>query len=125
MIEGDPNIVESIEGDEEIIPTPEKIQSVFEQLVEGKEYKEERRLEDEKGVYIWEITVDVSEEDGGGHDEYGYMRKGHYDNGEISETDIHITRYDDEGMPRGGDLVAKLSGEDWEVATLTEGEWKF
>jgi len=109
MHEEPPKFEEKIE----VVPTPEEVQSVFEQLLEGKEYTSRRQLEDEKGIYLWDIIV--SQEDGG-HIEYSYMRKGRYEEGgEASSTAIHITFYDEEGMPEGGTSVAKLIDGKWRL----------
>jgi hypothetical protein len=104
---------DSIEQEEkqESIPTSEDIQSVFEELLEGKEYETRRKLEDEQGLYLWEI--EISEEDG--HTEYLYMRKGRYEEGgQASDTAIHIAFFDEDDFPISGSSVAKYM----------EGEWK-
>ncbi|MFH1308686.1 MAG: hypothetical protein ABIH51_01600 [Patescibacteria group bacterium] len=99
------------EKESESIPTPEDIKSIFEELLEGKEYETIRQLEDEQGLYLWEIKI--PEEDG--HTEYLYMRKGRYtEGGQASNTAIHIAFFDEENFPVGGHSVAKY----------IEGEWK-
>jgi hypothetical protein len=69
MGEGEPS---EFERGPESIPTSEEVLSVFQQLVEGQEYKERRKLSDEKGLYLWDIVVP----NGDGEIEYSYMRKG-------------------------------------------------
>ena len=108
MHEGPPDTFE--EGPESI-PTPEEVQSVFEQLVGGKEYETVRQLEDEQGLYLWDIIV--SGEDG--NTEYSYMRAGQYPEGQASATAVHVTFFDEEGMPVGGHAVAKYVGGKWEL----------
>ena len=108
MIEDEPNIYER---GAESIPTPEEVRSVFEQLIEGKEHQEIRRLEDEQGLYLWDVVV--SGEDG--NTEYSYMRKGRYPQGEASSTAIHVTFFDAEGNPVGGHSVAKHVEGEWEL----------
>jgi hypothetical protein len=49
MTEGESNLFEM---EPEHIPTEEEVHSVFKELAE-KGYKEERRLEDERGVFIY------------------------------------------------------------------------
>jgi hypothetical protein len=107
MNEKPPNTFE--EGPESI-PTPEEVQLIFEQLIEDGEYKDVRKIEDEQGLYLWDIIV--SEKDG--DIEYSYMREGQYSEGQASATAIHITFFDKEGIPTGGHSVAKY----------LEGEWK-
>ena len=107
MHEGSPNTFEKGPG---AIPTPEEVQSVFEQLVGKEGYEDVRKLEDERGLYLWDIKV--SGEDG--DTEYSYMRKGQYSEGQASITAIHVTFFDQKGIPVGGHSVAKH----------VEGEWK-
>ena len=107
-MEQPPNIFE--EG-QESIPTPEEVMSVFEQLIGAKEFKEVRKLEDEKGLYLWDITI--SEENG--ETEYSYMRQGHYSEGQASATAIHVTFFDKEGFPAGGYSVAKFVDGEWSL----------
>ncbi len=107
-MEKEPNIFEK---GPEAVPTPEEVKSVFEQLLEGREYKEARRLEDEKGLYLWDIVV--SEEEGS--TEYSYMRKGRYGEGQASATAIHVAFFDKEGMPAGGHSVARFIEGKWEL----------
>lgn len=83
MGEGEPG---NFEKGPEAIPTPEEVLSVFEKLLKGVEYETVRRLEDEQGLYLWDIIV--SEEDG--WTEYSYMRKGRYPEGQASATAVHI-----------------------------------
>ena len=97
----------------ELIPTPEEVQTVFEQLIEGEEYKDGRRLEDEKGLYLWDVIV--SKEDG--NIEYSYMREGRYLEGQASVTAIHVTFFDEAGDPIGGHSVAKYIEGEWELAS--------
>jgi hypothetical protein len=87
------------------------VRSVFERLIGEKEYKETRKLHDDKGLYLWDVTI--SEEDGS--TEYSYIGKGRYAVGGSSpDTAIHVTYYDNAGMPVHGSSVAKYK----------EGEWK-
>jgi predicted nuclease with TOPRIM domain len=62
-----------VEQTPERIPTPEEIFSVIKSLTE-KETTEIRRLEDEDGVYLLEVTVQGDTENE--VEEYAYMRKG-------------------------------------------------
>lgn len=100
----------------ESIPTPEEVQLVFEQLIGEKEYKDVRKLEDEEGLYLWDIVI--SGEDG--NTEYSYMREGQYSEGKTLNTAIHVTFFDESGTPVGGHSVAKYMGGKWELKQLTE-----
>ncbi len=107
MHEGPPN---NFEEGPEAVPTPEEVQSVFEQLVGKEEYEDIRKLEDEHGLYLWDIKIPRED----GDTEYSYMRAGQYSEGQASTTAIHVTFFDEGGIPVGGHSVAKY----------VEGEWK-
>ena len=94
----------------EYVPTPEDIRLVFKELLKGEKYETVRQLEDEQGLYLWDIKI--PQEDG--HIEYSYMRKGHYPEGQASDIAIYITFFNKEGIPISGYSIAKY----------TEGEWK-
>lgn len=105
MNEGEPsNIEEGIES----IPTPEEVRSVFDQLIEGVEYKDVRKLEDEQGLYLWDIINE------GEDTAYLYMRKGRYSEGQALTTSVNVIFYDD-GIPVGGHSVAKLIDGEWKL----------
>ena len=101
----------SFEIEQERIPSLEDVLSIFDKLTEEK-YKEVRRLEDEKGLYLLEIVVpgDLPDE----ITEYAYMRKGRHKEGQISETGIHATFYEN-NMPISGKEVARYVEEKWEI----------
>ncbi len=84
-----------LETGPEHVPTPEEVRSVFRELIGG-EYREVRKREDEKGLYLLEVVVPGEAE--GETTEYAYMRKGRYAEGQISTTEIHITFYDKNGL---------------------------
>lgn len=100
------------EEDAEQIPTPEEIRAVFRELAGEKEYKETRKLEDGRGVYVLEVEVPGDEP--GQVLEYAYMRKGNYGTMGITATEIHVTRYDD-GMPVTGTSAAKYENGNWRI----------
>lgn len=95
----------------ESIPTPEEVRSVFEQLIGEEEYEDIRKLEDEQGLYLWDIIV--SGEDG--NTEYSYMREGQYPEGQASVTAVHVTFFDEAGVSVGGHSVAKYIEGKWEL----------
>ena len=102
---------EEVEKGPESIPTLEEVQSVFEQLIGEEKYEEVRRLEDEQGLYLWDIIVSGKE----GNTEYSYMRKGRYPEGQSSATAIHVTFFDETDTPVGGHSVAKYREGDWQL----------
>ena len=108
MKEGMPN---NFEKGPEPIPTQEEVRSIFERLVGEKKYTEMRKLEDNRGLYLWEISI--LEE--GGNVEYSYMRKGQYKEGSAMETVIDVVFLDSENIPVGGHSVAKLINGSWEL----------
>ena len=87
------------------------MQSVFEQLVGGEGYEDIRKLEDEQGLYLWDIKVPGED----GDTEYSYMRAGQYPEGQASTTAVHVTFFDEEGIPVGGHSVAKYIDGKWEL----------
>lgn len=106
-----PENKENFEKGSEPVPTPEEVHSIFERLFRKKEYKELRKLEDEKGIYLWEVRI--SEE--GGDTEYSYMRKGQYKEGQALDTVVNIVFLDGEGQPVGGHSVAKCIDGEWNL----------
>lgn len=111
--------LQRIENMAEFIPTPEEILFMFRKLVEGGKFEDRRKLEDEQGIYLWEIVL--PEKDGNGTVEYQYARKGDYKarglaGGSASETAIHIAFFDNDGFPISGHKVAHLTKDNkWEV----------
>ncbi len=102
-----------IEKKKEWIPTPEEVFVVLEKLTNGKEVHELRKVDDEKGLYLWEIKIDGENE--GEHIEYLYRRKGSKEKGDSGPTAIHITYFEDD-FPVSGTTVASYNEE--------EGSWK-
>jgi hypothetical protein len=100
------------ENAKEHIPSEEEILSLFEKLVEGKEYEITRKKEDEKGIYLFEIKLEETDNDGT-TTEYSYARTGEYPQNRSTETAIHIAYFDSDGIPVGGHSVAKLVDGAW------------
>ncbi|MFY9463348.1 MAG: hypothetical protein WAP52_04155 [Candidatus Sungiibacteriota bacterium] len=96
----------------EHIPTAEEVAGVFEQLVKGKEYKETRKLEDENGLYLWDI--EIPDESGEGIVEYSY-RRGRPAEGQLLELRIDVAFYDSDGMPISGTSAAKFENGAWKI----------
>ena len=93
----------------ESVPTQEEVLSIFVKLFENKEFKDLRKLEDEKGLYLWEIKIPAE----GGDTEYSYMRKGEYKEGQALDSVVNVVFLDREGIPVGGHSVAKLIDGKW------------
>jgi len=99
----------------ERILTAEEVLALLEKLAGEAKFSERRKLENEQGLYLWEI--EIAQEDGG-TTEYSYIRKGNYKErglagGSALETAIHITYFDNEGMPISGHSVSKLMDGKW------------
>jgi hypothetical protein len=112
---GGKKVIENAEKKPEHIPTSEEVLSLFEKLVGENKFEDVRKLEDEQGLYLWEIKI-VQED--GSSTEYSYIRKGDYKarglaGGSASETAIHVTFFDPEGMPISGHSVMKLINDKW------------
>ncbi|MFA5838836.1 MAG: hypothetical protein WC849_02770 [Candidatus Paceibacterota bacterium] len=96
----------------EYIPTLEEIKNIFKELLKGQKYKIIRKISDKKGLYL--LDIKISKEDGYGcHDEYSYMRKGKYPQGQSSVTGIYLTFFNRSGVPKGGHSVAKFENQKW------------
>ena len=106
MKEGSPNVFE--EGPE-AVPSPEEVEDIFEKLIESKDFEDIKKLEDEQGLYLWDIKVHGED----GDIEYLYMRKGHYTEGQASKTAINVTFFDESGISVGGHSVAKYIDGEW------------
>jgi len=98
----------------ERIPSLEEVRSLFERKVGEAKLEEVRRLEDERGLYLWEVRIVQKD----GSVEYSYVRKGDYKSrglagGSASETAIHVTYFDNDEIPISGSSLFKLFGDEW------------
>lgn len=108
-----PNGIEnSPENPKEKIPAPEEIESIFKEFLQGKEYALRRKLEDENGPTLWEISI---EGENGGTIEFCYTRKKAHLEGGSTEITIDKTYYDETGYPEGGDNVARYKDGEWKI----------
>lgn len=99
----------------EKIHTAEEVLEIFKELVGEAGFEEGRKLEDEQGLYLWEIKV---AEENGESVEFEYVRKGNYKErglpgGSAPETAIHKTNFDSEGIPYTGGPVRKFRDGKW------------
>jgi len=103
----------------ERIPTEIEIKEHFDRLLEGREYIDRRKLEDEQGIYLWEVTTILTPEEcatieeSEGTKEYTYTRKGPHAAGNPIQTTINFSYYDAAGMPVGGGSAAQLINGTW------------
>jgi len=104
--EKDPNLPEI---EPEHIPTSEEVHSVFQELIE-KQYREVRKREDEKGLYLLEVVIPGESE--GEETGYEYMRKGRYKEGASLSTEIHVVYYEN-GNAVGGTSAARYVDGKW------------
>lgn len=114
MTEGPPQTPES-----ETAPTPEEIKDVFERLTRSGRYTEMRRLEDERGIYLWEISIETED----GHTEYEYNRAGPNPKGKGLQTAVYATYYRNDGMPISGASVAELRNNVWNTELIDLRTW--
>jgi hypothetical protein len=99
------------EQDRDYTPTPEEVHGVFRELIKGG-YKIERMGGDDRGLYMLEVVVQG--EAPGETIEYAYMRQGRYPEGSITDTEIHVTYYED-GVPVSGTSAARLVNGKWKI----------
>jgi hypothetical protein len=101
----------SSETESEHVPTIEEVQAVLKELI-GDQYTEVRRGEDERGLYLLDVTI-PGEKDGE-LTGYEYMRAGRYPEGNALETAIEIVYYENE-IPVGGTIAAKYLNGEWKI----------
>ena len=99
----------------EHIHTSEEVIAILKEIIGEAKFEEGRKLEDEQGLYLWEIKI--TQEDGESV-EYEYVRKGNYKErglpgGSAPETAIHMTLFDSEGIPYTGHPVRKFLDGKW------------
>lgn len=89
---------EQIPSQSEKFPTEGEVVAVLEDLLDGREYIEVKRIQDEVGLYRLDFEVCVE----GGKVVYGYQRD---DSSEGLNSAIDKTFFDDEGMPRTAETM--------------------
>ena len=99
----------SHEDEHEKIPTIEAVRSVLEEMLVLADVKEVRRCEDKDGLYLWEVALTTEE----GSAEYSYARAGRFPEGHAASTAIHVTYFDEDDFPMGGDRVASFKEGTW------------
>lgn len=104
----------------EQFPSQEEIKSVFETILQGKEYKELRVISDEKGISLYEVEVAL---ENGEKIELNYQRaKYNYEDetlptgGQFSAS-IHIIYFDADGVAMSGGCVANYRDGKWEYVS--------
>ena len=107
MIEG---IAHRFERGPDAITTEEEVRSIFEKLASGKAFTETRKLNDEAGIFLWDIEIPSED----GKTEYSF-RRGRMEVGELSGIRIDVAYYDADGMPISGHSAAKRIGRIWKL----------
>lgn len=102
----------ALESSFELVPFEEEISVLYERITKGKPYELIRKKEDERGLYLWDIKM-TDPNERGETVEYSYMRKGKYKEGNAALTAIHVTIFDTDGMPVGGESVTQYLGDTW------------
>ena len=105
--------IPTFETNSESIPSNEEVINKVESLTGGEDYSDVRKLEDYKGIYMWEVRVDAPDVEGL-YTEYSYQRAGKYGTMFAGATEIHAVYYDGEGMPRGSQLISTYTENGWE-----------
>ncbi len=96
----------------ERLPSRGEIGSAFEAILQGKEYKELRFRADANEVQFYEIEVVLED---GERREYNYKKASFdYRATWLPAASIHVTTYDADGMPYGGDCVANYRDGTWQ-----------
>jgi hypothetical protein len=102
-----------IENNPDSIPTIKEVITFIESLLDEKKFETLRQCEDEHGLYLLEIKVSGEN----GHDEYLYIRKGRYVEGQSSDTSIHVIFFNKSGIPVSGQLVATYENKKWKMSS--------
>lgn len=108
----------------EHIHTKEEAFVLFEKILGEAKFEDIRILEDEQGLYLWEIRI--PQEDGGST-EYSYIRKGDYKErglagGSSPDTQINVVYFDAEGDYIHGTSVTKFLQGAWKD-TPADAAW--
>lgn len=107
-------IPENIESVAERIPSPEEVLGLFRRLVGSEEFKEVRRIFDDRGLFLFEIKIPG--EKPGEHTEYIYRREGSRQDGTSGPTAVHVVFFKND-EPVSGTAVAKQNGKtgEWQI----------
>ncbi len=92
------------------MPSEAEIRLQIERIINGRDYEEVRRLEDEIGSTLieWKST-----DESGDQMDLVYKRKGNYDGNFTPVTTIEVLYYYD-GIPCGGDIKGNFINGKWE-----------
>lgn len=105
-----------LENVTERFPSKEEVSSVFEKIVQGKEYKEVRFEADARGVLLYEIEITLGNglkiEFNFQKANYNYKDPTIHPNLQFSAS-IQSIEYDEDGMPIGGEGMANYRNGQW------------
>ncbi len=109
----------------EHIHTKEEVLALFEEIIGEDKFEDIRVLEDEQGLYLWEIKIPQSD---GGNTEYSYVRKGDYKarglaGGSVPETAINVIYFDADGDYIHGTHIKKFLKGAWKDTPADE-KWQ-
>lgn len=99
------------EAGSDTVPSEEEIRSVFENLAGAPDFKNIRKLEDDEGIYLWEVSAPTED----GRAKYLYIRKGTHDESRSLVTKISFSRFDKAGAPVESGTAAKLIDGEWDM----------
>ena len=100
--------ITAVEGHAERIPSEREVAVRFEKILDGREFSELQKVEDEGGLYVWDIqTID----DDGDRVDICYKRAGESATGVIEISTIQQALYTSDGIPCGaGTQFAYIDG---------------
>lgn len=110
-------MIPKVEQGPECHPSEAEVLEQFEKILEDREFTEIKKVFDESGLFEWEIRIDNGD---GSTTEYLYGRQA--DHGAPNslgrrrvrqETQIEVAYFDADGIPEGGNSVAKYQDGEW------------
>ena len=103
--------ITAVEGHAEKIPSEREVAGRFEKILAGREFSELQKVEDEDGLYVWDVQTT---DDDGDRVDICYKRAGTSATGVIEISAIHQALYTSDGIPCG-------AGTQFEYI---DGRWK-
>lgn len=101
--------IKSIDNQSENIPSIKEVALKFEKILDGREFTELKKIEDEEGLYIWEIETT---DDDGDRLTMEFKRAGESETGVASDSRIRETLYVEDVPCGAGDQYIYINS-DW------------